>query len=344
MGQETTQPVNVLNLLQVPNVELCYDVVENNLEVLPFYDVELYSDVVENTLEVLPFYDVELTDVIESPGVRHENLQGANILCGLKEDPMDLLLSGSRTQWNEVVIPHFKIVEESLTQRRVVCVDDCIISGTSDVIVDLQLESPIVENKKLLIKPNPEFFRRSQLVVAYSVADVTKGESLKLKVSNRYPCDLKINAGETVGFVSPILNVIQETEVVSNLTDQNDAELSVLNSDSRKLNNVYLDHEQDQPADTESVQDHLKDLSNITDEKPKLLNINQVILILLSIKMKFFTPILQIIWWCLHKTPISCFSSDLEQKVVNVAYYRSIQKLELIKTFPNKMVILICCI
>ena len=223
---------------------------------LPFAEVELFNDVVEDTLEVLPFYDVELDDVITSPEVRRESpknagvyvvgqvedqdiiftvdtgagttvlsekiweqlsdevknrkrkqmkrpligpngkvissqgkalvklklgpvvldryvavadiidecLLGADIILGLKEGQMDLLLSESKLKWNEMSIPCFNVGDG--TERKVLCVEERIVPSYSELIIDVKLENPVVENRELLIEPYSEFVRRSQVATA----------------------------------------------------------------------------------------------------------------------------------------------------------------------------------
>ena len=60
---------------------------------LPFAEVELFNDVVEDTLEVLPFYDVELDDVITSPEVRRESPKNAGVYVVGQVEDQDIIFT-----------------------------------------------------------------------------------------------------------------------------------------------------------------------------------------------------------------------------------------------------------
>ena len=66
-----------------------------------------------------------------------------------------------------------------------------------------------------------------------------------------------VYAGEIVGLISPVADVIEE---ISESIDQNDANIPEPKSDSRNLNKVSTSHEWNQPANIESIPDHLKEL------------------------------------------------------------------------------------
>ena len=58
---------------------------------------------------------VVVADIID------ECLLGADIILGLKEGPMDLLLSESKLKWNEMSIPCFNVGDR--TEKKVLCVE-----------------------------------------------------------------------------------------------------------------------------------------------------------------------------------------------------------------------------
>ena len=125
---------------------------------------------------------------------------------------------------------------------RVVCLQDEIIPGMSEKIVDAFLEQPQGEELEgedsMIVEPNMEFCEKYGCLVTPVLVDITNQVTTQVRLLNPFPDPMKIPAEAVIGYLEPsiVKRVIQEKEYAGEDNNNLDCRRLTLTTNTNNTN------------------------------------------------------------------------------------------------------------
>lgn len=137
----------------------------------------------------LKFGSVKLTRVLAVAEIQHELLLGHDLLARDPAGPMDVLNSTKELLFQGQRVPLVTVGEPSRSIR-VLSVNDHVIPGMTEMVIDGYVERPVEEvgqERCMLVEGNPEFCERYECVICPTLVNVSGRCSTHVRVLNPFP-------------------------------------------------------------------------------------------------------------------------------------------------------------
>ena len=149
-------------------------------------------------------------------------LLGLDVLLNHGKVPAEIRLSDKVLLWNNENIP-FEFVSKVNRIRNVIVVEDTVIPGNSELILDVHVEKTDLDSwfseQEFLIEPSLPFMEKSSLVMATCLVDLTDSVTGKVRLMNPYEDDVLIHQNTVIGIAQ-----LNEDEVIPFMTIEENSE------------------------------------------------------------------------------------------------------------------------